>query len=57
MQNNKYSVDPDKLKGKVVEDLAVTSKAVVIKFTDNTFLDIYLDSTGKWIKTSTNQLK
>ncbi|WP_168157252.1 hypothetical protein [Sporosarcina ureilytica] len=54
MENN-YTVSPEKLKGLTVEDVAITPSAVVIKFTDGTFLDIYLDST-QTLKTSTNKL-
>ncbi|MEY8749681.1 hypothetical protein [Alkalicoccobacillus gibsonii] len=44
------------LKGKIISDLEVTEAAVVLKFEDNTFLDIYLDSERKVIKASTNKL-
>lgn len=57
METNKFKVTPEKLKGKTVEDLAITTDAVVIKFTDGTFLDIYLDESGKTLKTSTNKLE
>ncbi|HDR3909012.1 hypothetical protein U9R71_30890 [Bacillus toyonensis] len=57
METNKFKVTPEKLKDKTVEDLAITTNAVVIKFTDGTFLDIYLDESGKTLKTSTNKLE
>ncbi|WP_179863084.1 hypothetical protein [Bacillus toyonensis] len=57
METNKFKVTPEKLKDKTVEDLAITTNAVVIKFTDGTFLDIYLDESGKILKTSTNKLE
>ncbi|EOQ04685.1 hypothetical protein KOY_04860 [Bacillus cereus VDM021] len=57
MKTNEFKVTPEKLKGKTVEDLAITTDAVVIKFTDGTFLDIYLDESGKTLKTSTNKLE
>ncbi|MDF2086079.1 hypothetical protein [Bacillus pseudomycoides] len=57
METNKFKVTPEKLKNKTVEDLAITTNAVVIKFTDGTFLDIYLDESGKTLKTSTNKLE
>jgi len=57
METNKFKVTPEKLKDKTVEDLAITTNAVVIKFTDGTFLDIYLDEFGKTLKTSTNKLE
>ncbi|GAE25552.1 hypothetical protein JCM9140_1552 [Halalkalibacter wakoensis JCM 9140] len=47
---------PDELKGKTVEDMAITKSAVVIKFTDGTFFDIYLDKTAQSLKTSANKL-
>lgn len=53
----KYKVIPEKLVGKTVEEIAITDKSVVLKFDDNTFLDIYLDPTGKSLRTSTNRLK
>ncbi|GAA0309386.1 hypothetical protein GGQ92_001254 [Gracilibacillus halotolerans] len=53
----KYTVIPEKVVGKTVEEIAITDKSVVLKFDDNTFLDIYLDPTGKSLRTSTNRLK
>lgn len=49
-------VRPEKLQGKVLSNIEVTDEAVVIKFEDNTFLDIYLDETKIHLKTSTNKL-
>ncbi|MBD8071078.1 hypothetical protein [Bacillus sp. PS06] len=57
MEKNNFKVIPEKLKGKTVSDVAITTKAVVIKFTDGTFLDIYLDKSGQQLKTSTNKLE
>lgn len=57
MENNPYQVTLEKLAGKTVEDLAITDQAVVLKFTDGTFLDVYLDSSGRKLKTSTNKLE
>jgi hypothetical protein len=57
METNDFKVTPEKLKGKTVEDLAITTNAVVIKFTDGTFLDIYLDKYAQTLKTSTNKLE
>ena len=56
MESNYFKVIPEKLKGKSVEDVAITTNAVVIKFTDGTFLDIYLDKSAQTLKTSTNKL-
>lgn len=56
MEMNEHFVVPEKLKGKVVEEVAITSKAVVIKFTDNTFFDIYIDQAGNALKTSMNKI-
>ncbi|WP_455660963.1 hypothetical protein [Pradoshia sp.] len=56
MKTNEYDVTPEKIKGRTVEEIVVTDKAVVIKFTDGTFLDIYLDQHGA-LKTSTNKLE
>lgn len=56
MNRDNFDVEPQKLKGKTVEDIAITPKAVVIKFTDGTFLDIYLDPPAQTLKTSTNKL-
>ena len=57
MEINDFKVTPEKLKGKTVSDVAVTSNAVVIKFTDSTCLDIYLDNSAQTLKTSTNKLE
>ncbi|MFC4321462.1 hypothetical protein [Litchfieldia salsa] len=55
--NNNFKVIPNDLKGKQVEDVAITTTAVVIKFTDGTFFDIYHDQTKQTLKTSTNKLE
>ncbi|WP_455675606.1 hypothetical protein [Pradoshia sp.] len=52
MKINEFDVTPEKIKGRTVEEIVVTDKAVVIKFKDGTFLDIYLDQHGA-LKTST----
>ncbi|WP_416150055.1 hypothetical protein ACM26V_03380 [Salipaludibacillus sp. HK11] len=57
MEVNNFKVTPEKLKGKTVEDVAVTTSAVVLKFTDGTFLDVYLDKSAQTLKTSTNKLE
>lgn len=57
MGKNDYKVTPEKLIGKTVSDVAVTPKAVVVKFTDGTFLDVYLDASGGELITSTNKLE
>lgn len=57
METTNFKVNPEKLKGKTVVDVAITTNAVVIKFTDGTFLDIYLDKTEQTLKTSTNKLE
>lgn len=57
MEANDTIVVPEKLKGKTVEEIAITTKAVVIKFTDGTFFDIYLDPSKQVLKTSTNKLE
>lgn len=57
MEIDNYKITPEKLKGKTVADVAITSNAVVIKFTDGTFLDVYLDKTAQTLKTSTNKLE
>lgn len=54
---NDFKVTPEKLKGKIVSDVTVTINAVVIKFTDSTYLDIYLDNSAQILKTSTNKLE
>ena len=51
-----YEVTPEKIKGRTVEEIVVTDQAVVMKFTDGTFLDIYLDQYGT-LKTSTNKIE
>jgi hypothetical protein len=56
MEANRFEVTPEKLKGKIVEDVVVTDSAVVLKFSDGTFLDIYLDRARLVLKTSTNKL-
>lgn len=56
MEINDFKVTSDKLIGKTVSDVAVTSHAVVIKFTDGTYLDVYLDQSAQTLKTSTNKL-
>lgn len=56
MTINDFQVTAEKLIGKQVEDVAVTLKAVVVKFTDGTFLDVYLDASGQVLKTSANKL-
>ncbi|MCM2677636.1 hypothetical protein [Alkalicoccobacillus plakortidis] len=56
MENHTFNATPEKLKGKVVSDVEITDHAVVIKFEDDTFLDIYLDPTKQALKTSTNKL-
>lgn len=56
VESTNFKVIPDKLKGRTVEDVAITTNAVVIKFTDGTFLDIYLDEAAQTLKTSTNKL-
>lgn len=57
MATNDFKVTPEKLVGKTVSDVAITPKAVVVKFTDGTFLDVYLDASGDVLKTSTNKLE
>lgn len=54
---DEFKVTLEKLKGRIVQDLSVTDNAVVIKFTDNTFLDVYLDKHSQKLKTSTNKLE
>ena len=56
MTNDVCTVTTEKLKGKVVSEVEVTNEAVVVKFEDDTFLDIYLDPTKQSLKTSTNKL-
>lgn len=57
MESKEFKVIPEEMKGKIVEDLAITKFAVVIKFSDGTYLDIYLDKSAKILKTSTNKLE
>jgi hypothetical protein len=57
MEAENFKVTPEKLQGRTVEDAAITADAVVIKFTDGTFLDVYLDKSGPTLKTSTNKLE
>ncbi|WP_197276373.1 hypothetical protein [Bacillus sp. JCM 19034] len=57
METNKFKVVPEELKGKTVDDIVITNSAVVIKFNDGTFLDVYLDKSAKELKTSTNKLE
>ncbi|MGD6942849.1 hypothetical protein ACQCT6_12515 [Cytobacillus gottheilii] len=57
METKNFKVISEKLKGMTVIDVAITTNAVVIKFSDGTFLDIYLDKTGQTLKTSTNKLE
>lgn len=57
METINFKVIPEKLKGKTVSDVAITTNAVVVKFTDGTFLDIYLDKSAQTLKTSTNKLE
>ncbi|MFS0788874.1 hypothetical protein ABC345_21150 [Shouchella sp. 1P09AA] len=45
------------LKGKKLADLEIRKDAIVLKFEDDTFLDIYLDKHAQALKTSTNTLK
>lgn len=56
MTINDFNVTAEKLIGKEVSDVAVTQKAVVVKFTDGTFLDVYLDASSQGLKTSMNKL-
>ncbi|WP_201741228.1 hypothetical protein [Pradoshia eiseniae] len=56
MNVKEFEVTPEKIKGRKVEDIVVTDMAVVMKFTDGTFLDIYLDQNGA-LKTSTNKIE
>lgn len=37
VESTNLKVIPDKLKGRTIEDVAITTNAVVIKFTDGTF--------------------
>ena len=57
METTDFKEIPEKLIGSTVEDVAITTKAVVIKFTDGTFFDIYLDQSAQTLKTSTNKLE
>lgn len=56
MTINDFQVTAEKLIGKQVVDVAVTLKAVVVKFTDGRFLDVYLDASSQVLKTSANKL-
>ncbi len=56
MNVKEFEVTPEKIKGRTVEEIAVTDQAVVMKFTDGTFLDIYLDQ-NRVLKTSTNKIE
>ena len=56
MESNEYKVTPEKIQGRTVEEIVVTDMAVVMKFTDGIFLDIYLDQHGA-LKTSTNKIE
>jgi hypothetical protein len=54
VETNDFKVVPETLAGKTVEEVAIDTYAVVIKFTDGTFLDIYSQHP---IKTSTNKIE
>ncbi|MGM9930043.1 MULTISPECIES: hypothetical protein [Bacillaceae] len=56
MEMNRFQVTPEKIQGRTVEEIVVTDMAVVMKFTDGTFLDIYLDQQGA-LKTSMNKIE
>ncbi|WP_185970915.1 hypothetical protein [Alkalicoccobacillus porphyridii] len=56
MDNEECKVTTEKLKGKIVADVEVTDVAVVVRFEDNTYLDIYLDPKEPSLKASTNKL-
>jgi hypothetical protein len=56
METNECVVVPDQFKGKTVEEVAITTKSVVIKFTDGTYFDIFLHPSEQEMKTSTNKL-
>ncbi len=56
MEMNRFQVTPEKILGRTVEEMVVTDMAVVMKFTDGTFLDIYLDQHGA-LKTSMNKIE
>ncbi|WP_169802529.1 hypothetical protein [Alkalihalobacillus trypoxylicola] len=56
MANEECTVTPERLKGKTVSDFTATKEAVVIKFEDHTYLDVYLDKTTQELKISTNKL-
>ena len=56
MEMNRFQVTPEKIQGRTVEEIVVTDMAVVMKFTDGTFLDIYLDQRGA-LKTSMNKIE
>jgi len=57
MGTNDLKAVPEDLKGKIVEEVAITDKAVVIKFKDGTFLDVYLDASAHALKVSSNRLE
>jgi hypothetical protein len=54
VETNDFKVVPEKLVGKTVEEAAIATHAVVNKFTDGTFLDVYFQQP---IKTLTNKLE
>jgi hypothetical protein len=54
VETNDFSVVPEKLLGKTLEEGEIATHAVVIKFTDGTFLDVYSQQP---IKPSTNKLE
>ena len=56
METNECVVVPDQFKGKTVEEVAITTKSVVIKFTDGTYFDIFLHPSEQEMKLSTNKL-
>lgn len=56
MGQDVYKGTAEKLKGKTVSGVEITDDAVVIKFEDNTFLDVYIDPTTQSLKTSTNKV-
>ncbi|QKS69855.1 hypothetical protein FLK61_24010 [Paenalkalicoccus suaedae] len=57
MAEKEFTVTREKLEGKVVQDVSVNDKAVVIQFTDGTYLDVYMATETGSLKASTNQLK
>jgi hypothetical protein len=40
MENEEHKVTTEKLKGKMVSEVVITDAAVVVKFENNTFLDV-----------------